>query len=87
MKDSIDNNLSKKQDLKDKPIVLIIEDNRDMNYYLTTILKDKYNVIIEANSEKGIITAKNKIPDIIVSDLSLPEWSVIAFAKKLKTLT
>ena len=35
-----------------------------MNYYLTTILKDKYNVIIEANSEKGIITAKNKIPDI-----------------------
>lgn len=84
LKDSIENNLSKKQDLKDKPIVLIIEDNRDMNYYLTTILKDKYNVIIEANSEKGIITAKNKIPDIIVSDVSLPGMECYRSCKEIK---
>src|SRR5690554_2758950 len=55
-----------------------------MNYYLTAILKDKYNVIIEANSEKGIITAKNKIPDIIVSDLSLPGMECYRFCKEIK---
>ena len=63
---------SNADDQNDKPIVLIIEDNRDMSYYLSIILKDKYNVIVESSSDFGISTANNKIPDIIISDVSLP---------------
>lgn len=84
LNDTTEISITDKYDQKDKPIVLIIEDNRDMNYYLSTILKDKYNVIIESNSEKGISTANEKIPDIIISDVSLPRMEGYNFCKVIK---
>mgnify|MGYP000856600978 FL=1 len=68
----------------EKPVVLIVEENRDMSYYLTSVLKDKYIVLTERNGEDAIKTAQEKIPDLIISDAVLPLVDGFQLCKKIK---
>ena len=54
------------------PLVLIIEDNEDVAYYLQKCLTGKYETIHAKNGIEGIELACNKIPDIIISDVMMP---------------
>ncbi|MEE9364351.1 MAG: ATP-binding protein [Cellulophaga sp.] len=54
------------------PLVLIIEDNEDVAYYLRTCLKGKYQTIHAVNGIIGIEMALKNIPDIIISDVMMP---------------
>ncbi|OUR90900.1 hypothetical protein A9Q87_13260 [Flavobacteriales bacterium 34_180_T64] len=61
------------QDLNsDFPLVLIIEDNMDVAYYLKTCLLDSYDSIHAINGLVGIEMALERIPDIIISDVMMP---------------
>ncbi|MEN6324420.1 MAG: helix-turn-helix domain-containing protein [Proteiniphilum sp.] len=68
----------------DRPIVLIAEENRDMSYYLASVLKDKYILLTERNGEDAIKTAQEKIPDLVISDATLPLLDGFQLCKKLK---
>ncbi len=57
----------------DKPILLVIEDNRDVIQYIKTCLEPHYQLITALNGKLGIETAIEKIPDIIISDVMMPE--------------
>jgi signal transduction histidine kinase/CheY-like chemotaxis protein/AraC-like DNA-binding protein len=54
------------------PLLLIIEDNMDVAYYLKTCLKNKYETIHAVNGIEGIEMSLEKIPDIIISDVMMP---------------
>ena len=54
------------------PLVLIIEDNEDVAYYLQKCLIGKYITLHAKNGIAGIEMAYNKIPDIIISDVMMP---------------
>uniref|UniRef100_UPI00356AD441 ATP-binding protein n=1 Tax=Lutibacter sp. TaxID=1925666 RepID=UPI00356AD441 len=54
------------------PLVLIIEDNMDVAFYLKTCLLNKYETIHAANGIVGIEMALEKIPDIIICDVMMP---------------
>ncbi|MBT8253133.1 MAG: response regulator [Bacteroidia bacterium] len=54
------------------PLLLIIEDNMDVAYYLKTCLKHKYETVHAVNGVDGIETALEKIPDVIISDVMMP---------------
>ncbi|WP_340110981.1 hybrid sensor histidine kinase/response regulator [Maribellus mangrovi] len=54
------------------PLVLIIEDNEDVAYYLQKSLIGKYETIHAKNGIEGIEMATSKIPDIIISDVMMP---------------
>jgi signal transduction histidine kinase/DNA-binding response OmpR family regulator/ligand-binding sensor domain-containing protein len=54
------------------PLVLIIEDNKDVAHYLKTCLKNKYETIHAINGIEGIEMAFKKIPDIIITDVMMP---------------
>lgn len=69
----------------DKPIVLIVGENRDMNCYLTAVLKDKYILLTEKNGEDAIKTAQGKIPDLVISDTMLPLLDGFQLCKKIKS--
>ncbi len=60
-----------KEDAK-KPLILIAEDNRDMIFYLTNVLRDEYNIIVAHDGKEAISFADEKVPDIIISDLMMP---------------
>jgi signal transduction histidine kinase/ligand-binding sensor domain-containing protein/DNA-binding response OmpR family regulator len=55
------------------PLVLIIEDNMDVAYYLKTCLANKYETLHAVNGIVGIEMAFEKIPDIIICDVMMPE--------------
>ena len=56
-----------------KPLLLIIEDNEDVMAYLQTCLEKVYEIALAKNGRVGIEKAIEIIPDIIISDVMMPE--------------
>lgn len=67
-----------------KPTVLLVEDNDDFRFYLKDNLKDIFFLIEASNGREGWQKALSQHPDIIVSDISMPEMTGIDLCKKLK---
>jgi YesN/AraC family two-component response regulator len=53
--------------------VLLIEDNPDVTEYLATCLRDQYRLEFAFNGHAGIEKALEIIPDLIISDVMMPE--------------
>lgn len=70
--------------LESLPMVLLVEDDIDLRAYLSTLLASKYNVITAENGKQGFQLAKSHVPDIIVSDLMMPEMDGFAMLQALK---
>ena len=54
------------------PSILIVEDNPDISFYISTLLKDKYHLNYASDGKEGIDKAKNCMPDLILTDLMMP---------------
>jgi len=65
--------------------MLIVEDNRELLNFYRELFSDVYTVITEENGKKGLETAKSQLPDIIISDIMMPELTGTQLARKLKT--
>jgi len=55
---------------EDLPILLIIEDNKDVALYIQSILDKDYHIHLAKNGQLGIEKAIAIIPDIIISDVN-----------------
>ncbi len=69
---------------KDRPIALIVEDHLDVLQYLILCLEDFYHIRTAADGVKGIHLALEIIPDIIVSDVMMPEKDGFELVNTLK---
>ena len=72
-------------DESERPILLMVEDSPDLVEYLTAILRDEYHLEVARNGKEGLQKAYEFIPDIILSDVMMPEMDGIAMLEKLKT--
>lgn len=72
-------------DQSDKALVLIIEDNYDVANYLRNCLSGKYATIHAENGKIGVDKAYELIPDIIISDVMMPEKDGFEVTQELKT--
>jgi len=52
--------------------ILIVEDNNEMRYLLSTILINHYRLIEAENGEIGLMMARKHVPDVIISDIMMP---------------
>ena len=68
-----------------RPVILIVEDNKDILDYMAESFTDLYEVKTAVNGKEGIETALECIPDIIVSDIMMPVMDGNALCKKLKS--
>lgn len=68
----------------EKPIVLIIEDNYDMQQYMKFVLRNDYNLICAYEGNEGIEKAIKHIPDAIISDIMMPEKDGFEVCKIIK---
>ena len=64
--------------------ILIIEDNPEVNQYLVTLLETQYCVETAFNGEEGFTKAVELIPDIIISDVMMPEMDGFELCKKVR---
>jgi DNA-binding response OmpR family regulator/two-component sensor histidine kinase len=67
-----------------KPVLLLVEDNEDFRFYLKDNLKMQYSIVEAANGKLGLEKALTTIPDLIVSDIMMPEMNGIELCKKVK---
>ncbi|AZI26344.1 response regulator [Pedobacter sp. G11] len=65
--------------------ILIIEDNKDLLSYLTDKFESTYEVYTASNGTSAINAAYEKIPDLIISDIIIPEMTGTALANRFKT--
>ncbi|MCB0689919.1 MAG: response regulator, partial [Saprospiraceae bacterium] len=73
LEDQIPTLLRIKSDIN-QPTLLIIEDNPDVRSYLIAILGDSYRVLEAQDGEQGIKVARDKIPELIISDVMMPGY-------------
>jgi DNA-binding response OmpR family regulator len=64
--------------------VLLIEDNEDFRFYLKDNLSNNYKILEAADGKEGWQKALACHPQLIVSDISMPEMDGITLVKKLK---
>jgi two-component system sensor histidine kinase ChiS len=62
----------------------LIEDNRDVVLYLRSMLENRYEVVVEEDSVKGLDVAHNMIPDIIISDIVMPNKDGLSLCKDIR---
>ncbi len=67
-----------------KPHVLIIDDNPDILSYLSDILSEDYSLTLAKNGIEGFEKASKILPDLIISDVMMPEKDGLALCKELK---
>lgn len=69
---------------KGGPTVMLVEDNDDFRFYLKDNLKSEYIIIEAANGKQAWEKAVESLPDLIVSDVMMPEMNGVEFCKLLK---
>jgi signal transduction histidine kinase/DNA-binding response OmpR family regulator/ligand-binding sensor domain-containing protein len=71
--------------LKEKPTLLVVEDNDELRMSLVKELEYFFTVGSAANGLEGYEKALELIPDLIVSDWMMPEMDGLEFCKKIKS--
>jgi signal transduction histidine kinase len=62
-------------DTRERPLVLVIEDNADLNLFLCDALVDDYRVASARDGKEGLAKAFALKPDLVVTDVMMPEMS------------
>ncbi len=68
----------------DNPIVLIVEDNNDLQKYIASHLQQHFQLIFANDGEQGLALARSHLPDIIISDVMMPNMDGFEMAKVLR---
>lgn len=71
----------------DKPILLLIDDNKDIREMVSELMKDEYNIIVASDGKEGIRKANKYVPDLIICDVMMPEMDGMECCAKLKSET
>ena len=67
------------------PAIVIVEDSEDVALYLEAILKHEYHVDKAPDGKSGFDKILQVIPDIVLSDVMMPEMDGIEMLEKLKS--
>lgn len=67
-----------------KPLLIVVEDNDDIRNYIATELIDEYRIKTASNGLIAMNMALDDIPDIVISDVMMPEMDGIELCRRLK---
>ncbi len=67
------------------PLALIVEDNPDLQQFISDTLRQHFQVQVAGNGKSGLEKAIELVPDCIISDVMMPEMDGIELCKKLKS--
>lgn len=76
---------SETSDSSDRTRILIIEDNRDVAYYIGSQLSDRYEIFYATNGQMGLEKAERLVPDLILSDLMMPGIDGLEVCRRVRT--
>lgn len=67
-----------------KKTLLVIEDNTELRAYIKNILENEYLVLEASNGSEGLKIAMHKIPDMIITDVVMPEMDGFEFCTRIR---
>ena len=70
---------------EDKPIILLVDDNEELLSMLEDLFLPTYKVYIAHDGREGLEMARQIQPDLIISDVMMPEMSGKELCYKIKT--
>ncbi len=68
----------------DQPILLIVEDNEDIRKLVIQVFSNSFQILEAENGKIGIEKAIKFVPDIIISDIMMPETNGLELCKQIK---
>ena len=71
-------------DTRQSAQILIIEDNADMRTYIRGHLDESYTILEAANGREGVERAIEMVPDLILSDVMMPEMDGLEACAAIK---
>lgn len=80
------NKISSLEELLDKrKVILIVDDEREIQLFLTELLSEKYKIIVASNGVEALKILRNQIPDVIITDVMMPKMDGIEFCNLVKS--
>lgn len=67
-----------------KRTIMIIDDDPSMLWFVSEIFVEKFNVLSFSNAKEALAHLELKQPDLIISDVMMPEIDGLSFAQKIK---
>ncbi|WP_286841737.1 MULTISPECIES: hybrid sensor histidine kinase/response regulator transcription factor [Sphingobacterium] len=67
-----------------RPLILLVEDDSELREYLGTTLQRHYDVVLAENGAAGYKTAMARIPDLVISDIMMPDMDGFELVQQLK---
>ncbi|MBD0401320.1 hybrid sensor histidine kinase/response regulator transcription factor [Flammeovirga sp. EKP202] len=71
--------------IKEKPVVLLVEDSEDMRFFLKEGIINHFQVLEASNGKEALEILKNRTPNLIISDIMMPVMDGLEFAKLLRS--
>lgn len=65
--------------------LLIVEDDEDVRDYIANAFASNYNVVCAENGKDGLQKVRETLPDIVVSDIMMPEMDGIELCNAIKS--
>ena len=70
--------------LKNKKIMLIIDDNQQILDYVSSVFSDEYEVLTASSGNAGLEKARQYMPEIIISDVMMDDGNGIDLCRAVK---
>jgi AraC-like DNA-binding protein len=70
--------------ISETPVVLVVEDNKELALFIANSLSSQYTMLLAENGKAGYEMAKKHSPDLIISDVMMPELDGIEMCRLLK---
>jgi two-component system KDP operon response regulator KdpE len=67
--------------------ILVVDDERPIRRFLTTLLSGQYNVAEAANGEEALLAVATHRPDLVILDLGLPDIDGVEVTRRLREWT
>ena len=84
-KETLEDKLTEIEGQQDKRrMVLVVDDNEDMRTFLSNILGTDYRVKTASDGVEALKTIEQDIPDVVVTDLMMPNMDGLELTKRLK---
>ena len=69
---------------ENRPVVLVVEDNAEMRHYIVSVLSKKFTVLEASDGKEAIDIARERVPDLILSDIIMPHMNGLELCQQIK---
>ena len=66
------------------PSILVVEDNADVAYYISSLLRESYDVSIATDGDDGLAKARELMPDLIITDIMMPHTDGLELCRQIR---